>query len=107
MSEDIVPHLKLPVRLDARTGALETIEQDSLAEVAQSVEVVLATPIGSRLDLPDFGAPDYLFRQLPVDTSTAVTAVATWEPRALVVFTQRVDDGLSGAIQAAVTSRGI
>lgn len=106
MAHDIVPHLKLPVRLDARTGSLMTVEQDSLEEVAQSVEVILATPIGSRVDLPEFGAPSYLFEQFPVDTTAALAAVANWEPRALVTFTQSATDELSTVIRAAVTARG-
>lgn len=74
-----IPHFALPLRLDG-IGRLATIEQDSADEIAQCVAVILATPEGSRVEVPDFGIPRLEFN-LP-DTADIIAAVQEWEPRA-------------------------
>lgn len=73
------PHLAIPLRLDG-SGRFATVEQDSAVDIAQCVAVVLATPEGSRIEVPEFGVPRVEFAG--ADTNDIVSAVAEWEPRA-------------------------
>jgi phage baseplate assembly protein W len=74
-----VPHFALPLRLDA-AGRLAVLEQDSADEIAQCVAVVMATPEGSRIEVPEFGVPRYEFRT--PNAADIIAAVTEWEPRA-------------------------
>lgn len=64
-------------------GDIATVEQDSLEQIEQCVEVILRTPVGSRIDAPGFGRPDELFEQLGPEPSAEafVAAVERDEPR--------------------------
>lgn len=105
MSHSLVPHLRLPLRVEVHTASLSTVEQDTLDEVAQCVEVVLATEPGTRLDLPQFGTPSYLFAQHPLDLAHAVNSIATWEPRGSTTLTTEAIDQLTLRLQAVVQVR--
>jgi phage baseplate assembly protein W len=72
-------HLAWPLRL-APDGSLATLEQDSPEEISQSVELVLLTTPGERVDAPDFGLEDPAFRD--VSAGEIVAAITRWEPRA-------------------------
>lgn len=71
--------LKLPIQL-AANGQLAAHEGDSVADVAQSVALLLDTRIGERRSVPDYGTLDPLFDQ--VDPAVLRDAISTWEPRA-------------------------
>lgn len=75
----MVQHLALPLRVDGR-GRLATVEQGTVEELAQNVAVILATPVGSRVEVPEFGAPRPDF--LGPDPAGMAAAVDEWEPRA-------------------------
>lgn len=82
--------IALPVRL-LPSGNLATVEQDSTAEVAQSVRALLLTEPGERLADPDIGTPDPVFDGLDAEEVTAV--LAEQEPRATVgIVTAMLDD---------------
>ncbi|WP_369070012.1 GPW/gp25 family protein [Kineococcus terrestris] len=83
-------HLKLPLTLGAG-GQLSTVAQDSSADIAQSLGVLLATRPGERLSVPGYGTPDPLF-QGP-DLSATHAAASEWEPRG-ADFTLTVDGPL-------------
>jgi phage baseplate assembly protein W len=85
-----VPKLRVPLEMGA-TG-FRTVEQDSLQEIAQGAYAVLATPIGSLLEEPEFGIEDPTFEQLPIDDTEWLEALARWEPRAAVRTTQEIED---------------
>lgn len=74
-----IPHFALPLRIGG-DGRFAVLEQDSPDEIAQNVAVILATPEGSRAELPEFGAPRFDFT-VP-DPAGVVAALAEWEPRA-------------------------
>lgn len=96
-------HLALPVRLDGR-GQLVTVEQDTLEEIAQNVAVILATPLESRVEVPDFGSPRLEF--VGPDADGMLAAVNEWEPRAtldLDVLSGLGDDGSITRIKAYVS----
>lgn len=75
-------HLAVPFRLDPR-GQAATLKQDSPAEVAQSVRILLDTRPGERLMVPDYGVDDLTFVDA-IDDGWVADAVQTWEPRATV-----------------------
>jgi phage baseplate assembly protein W len=87
-----IPHFAWPFQVV--DGAVQTVEQDSAEEIAQCVEAVLNTPVGSRIDAPDYGVPDETFSQLSVDESAAVylDAIDAAEPRARVLGEARVEE---------------
>lgn len=71
--------LSLPLRV-ASDGALVALEQDSPAEVAQSVALLLSTRPGERRSVPDYGSDDPLFAGVSAEDVAA--AIETWEDRA-------------------------
>lgn len=84
--------LSLPLRV-AADGALAAVEQDSPAEVAQSVALLLATRPGERRSVPDYGTDDPTFTGLDVDEIHA--AIEQWEDRADPATIQLVITGVT------------
>jgi phage baseplate assembly protein W len=82
-------HLALPLRLTA-AGALATVAEDSLDEIAQNAAVVLRTRRGERLATPELGTDDPTFAGLDVDV--ALSIVGAWEPRADLALVEQVLD---------------
>jgi phage baseplate assembly protein W len=82
------PHLAIPFRLDG-SGRFAVVEQDSPDELAACVAVCLATPEGSRAEVPDYGTPRFEFN-LP-DANNVIAAVAEWEPRVDLALTVAQD----------------
>jgi hypothetical protein len=80
MTDFDVPRLKMPLRYVG--GRAELVEQDSDDEVAQCAEAIVRTPIGHRLDLPDFGIDDQAFRENGADLPGIGGAIERYEPRA-------------------------
>lgn len=76
-----VPHLAIPFEVGA-DGTVATVEQDSPAEVVQSVANLVGTRPGTRLMVPEYGVEDPNF--LGLDQNALAHAVASWEPRAQV-----------------------
>ena len=75
----MIPHLDIPFRLSP-TGGFAVVDQDSNVDVANCVAAVLATPVGSRVEVPEFGIPSPEF--VGPDIDAMVAGVAEWEPRA-------------------------
>lgn len=97
-----VPHFKVPFQLSQ--GRVVVVEQDTLDEVAQCVAAVLACPEGARLENPDFGTPEYLLTEAPIDVDELVNAVNEHEPRAGVIIEEAPEtwDGLVRRVTARV-----
>jgi phage baseplate assembly protein W len=74
-----VPHLQVPFAL-ALDGSASVVEQDTATEIAQCVQVLLATSKGSRSYVPDYGVEDPTF--VGPDVSAITQAIAEYEPRA-------------------------
>lgn len=85
----IVPHFSFPFHTDGTSFAV--VEQDTQEEIQQCVEILLLTPSDSRLVLPEYGTPETLFTQVPVNVSAIISKLNEWEPRAAVDFNQTVD----------------
>lgn len=92
-------HLALPIRVGA-TGALASVVQDSPADIAQSLGLLVLTRPGERASVPGYGSQDPLFGG--VDTGAVADAAAEWEDRATPSDVERV---IAGVVQAA-TVRG-
>lgn len=76
------PHFSLPFRFGGRNGCAFVNEQDTTDDYVDCIKAILAYPIGSREDLPQFGSPDIVFRELGRDTvAKLIGAVVRWEPR--------------------------
>jgi phage baseplate assembly protein W len=103
-----VPQLAWPFQIGA-DGAPATVAQDSLEELAQSVELIVTTRSGERLGAPRFGVPDPVGRR---DASLVeiVAAIAEHEPRVdATVTAQRIVDGdpLAQAITIGVARKDL
>lgn len=83
-----IPHFRLPFRVT--NGSVDTIEQDSLDEIAQCVQVLLSTELGTRLELPDYGIAQPLF-MTKIDFSAVLAQLDKWEPRARTVINSDID----------------
>lgn len=99
-----VPHFAYPFRFGPPAA---TTEQDSLAEIADCVVVILLCPETFRVELPEFGLPDPTFSTPIVDLNVIRTAVERWEPRAAVLLEEDPDllDQLIVRVQALVQLR--
>lgn len=75
------PTLAYPFRVV--NGRTQVVEQDSDAELAQSVYVLLATEPGERAEEPSYGLADLAFTPTDADEDLEAirAAVAEWEPR--------------------------
>ena len=88
-SQVSTPHFARPFRLGT-DGAFAVVEQDSIDDVMQCVEVLVSTEVGSREELPEYGISDPTFTT-EVNLSEISQAVDDWEDRATVDINQSVD----------------
>jgi phage baseplate assembly protein W len=66
-------------------------EQDTQAEIADCVKVLMLTEIGSRMVLPAYGIPPLFQGQVPVVTAEVLAAIQRWEPRAYASLSEYLD----------------
>lgn len=98
-----IPHLRLPLRLTAGR-ALDVIEQDTLDDITQCVDVVRRTLPGERLLAPTVGLDDPTFTGLDLDV--ARRALEDAEPRARITLAKATsDDGRHETVHITVTTR--
>jgi phage baseplate assembly protein W len=104
MGDVLVPQFARPLRLGAG-GDFAYVEQDSDEDVLQSVAVLIDTPLGKRLEQPDYGVDPMVFEEAPIDISAITNAVNAWEPRASVDPSVVIDsaDELLEYVQVAVS----
>jgi phage baseplate assembly protein W len=72
-------HLAIPYSLDV-TGSAATVDQDSVADVAQCLRTLLSTPTNTRVEQWEYGIADPTFGQ--PSPPPIVAAINRWEPRA-------------------------
>ena len=104
----VTPHLRIPFGLD-RTGRVAVVDQDTDAEVLQTVRVLLATRAGERAALPRWGLSDPAFFAAgdPLSVEEIVELVADEEPRASVQQVEQVIDELGDAsVTVGITTEG-
>jgi phage baseplate assembly protein W len=76
-----IPHLAIPFTIGP-LGAAATVQQDTAAEVIQSVAMLVGTEPGTRLMVPTYGMADPTFTG--INQPALLLAVRRWEPRAKV-----------------------
>lgn len=104
---DDVAHIALPLRVVGESYA--TVQQDTVDELATTVAVICAFPLGSRTERPEFGISPPELADRPLDTLSVEQAVATWEPRAEVTVSERpylAADPLAGRLRVEVSMAG-
>lgn len=81
-----VPKLRVPFSI---TGSrAEVVEQDGDEEITQCVEAIIKTPIGSRVEEPNLGIPDFAFTPSGTDLDEIEDAIEDWEPRAAFTLSE-------------------
>lgn len=88
------PHLQNLPALDA-FGQFLVNNQDSYAEIADCVEMIVGTQIGQRPALPDFGIFDPTFTY-PVDADGIASAIEEFDTRANPIITVSYEDVIGG-----------
>lgn len=103
----LVPHLALPFSIGAG-GRARTVEQDTLDDIAQCVQVLLTTVVGERVELPEYGIDDPTFLTR-MDLNEIRLAIEEWEPRAETLLFEEPDrfDELVRYIIAETSKRGV
>ncbi len=81
------PHIDSPFRFGPQGESPPTNDQDSPQEIEDAVENILRYKIGFREDLPEFGIPDFSFKQAPISLGPIVDAILKYEPRAASLVT--------------------
>lgn len=83
------PQIALPFEM-LPSGKVREVEQDTLDEIAMSVETILRYRVGDRVELPTFGSPEPLFRESSEEISSVLAeAVSRWEDRAHIFIEER------------------
>jgi phage baseplate assembly protein W len=100
------PHFDLPFRFAGKHVA--TVEQDSLADVANCVEAILLCPVGFRPEAPSFGSPDFTLRKQPIGRDLIQSTIVSQEPRAQIAVEEAPDllDNLIDRVSVDLTLRG-
>ena len=85
------PQLAHPFRVEG--GDVATFDQDSIEEIRACVLASLRTRFGSRMDEPEFGAPNLLFKRHPGHPmpDAYLRAVERDEPRASVLGVAEIE----------------
>jgi phage baseplate assembly protein W len=84
MPDPLPVHLSVPLRRvpGAEGLTLATDLQGSEAEVDACVYAAVNTPLGWRVDLPEFGRPGQVHRRRGANLAEIERVIAMWEPRA-------------------------
>lgn len=84
-------HIAMPITLTG-AGRLATVEQDSEADIAQSIALLVDTRPEERRAEPEYGVPDPLFGGL--NAADLTEAIVEWEDRADLVYAEQVARGV-------------
>lgn len=89
-------HWALPIAVTG-SGRLAAVEQDSTADIAQSVALLIDTRPGERRAEPEYGVPDPVFGG--VDVTDLSEAIVEWEDRADLAYAERIAAGVVEQLQ--------
>jgi hypothetical protein len=100
------PHFNLPFRLSP--GGADVVEQDTVDDVANCVQMIVETHVGYRLEAPTFGIPDLTFRTIPVGRDELAGMIISQEPRAQVFVQEWIDlvDNMIDRLNVEVSTKG-
>lgn len=76
------PHFKFPFRFSSTGTRIQYVEQDSDDEILDCIEVLLSTTQGERIELPDYGIADQVFRENGVNSAHILAQIRKYEERA-------------------------
>jgi phage baseplate assembly protein W len=82
----VIPHFDIPLRYNGATPAV--VDQDTVEDIINCVEVAIRTTQGQRIEIPDFGIPDLTFSQQPVPVQEIFDTILKYEPRATILIDQ-------------------
>lgn len=82
------PHIRMPFNFGPEGQAPQTDEQQSDNEIQTCCENIIRYTIGFREDLPEFGIPDFSFKQAPVNLDPIREAILKYEPRAAALVSK-------------------
>lgn len=101
-----IGHIAYPFRWGPHGNAVE-LEQDTLDDIVNCVEVIVRTDIGALEDLPEMGIDDPTF-QHTTNVLQLSAQINLWEPRANVQINAKVDsvDQLVEVVTLDVATRG-
>jgi phage baseplate assembly protein W len=78
------PHFALPFRFGGINGGAFINEQDSGDDIVDCVRAIVAFPVGSRADMPEFGIREIVFAEYNEAIVQQVRrAIEEWEDRAV------------------------
>jgi phage baseplate assembly protein W len=103
-----VPHFAIPFQVV--NGSAATVEQDSLDDIAQCVQVLVTTTVGERVEAPFYGVPNPMFSEINDGApGTWLAAIRKWEPRASAVISDQVSstDELMRQLSVNVTKANV
>ena len=85
-------HFRYPFGFNS-AGTADVVEQDTIEEIMQSVQIVMTTTVGERIEVPDFGIPSPVFAQASSSqASTIVRQINQHEKRAAVTLDISIDN---------------
>lgn len=82
------PHFDLPFRFHPNVIC---VEQDTIEDVTNCVEILLRTDYGSRPEAPDIGVSDLTFNNQPINEDRLHDEIVASEPRAILLISERPD----------------
>lgn len=85
------PKLAWPFNVSS-TGAVDQVEQDTDEEIAACCYAILATEVGTRTELIEFGIEDPTLLVGGVDPDVLLITLERWEPRAVTLATEDLVD---------------
>jgi len=81
----ITPHFSLPFRFGGINGGAFVNEQDTGDDIVDCIKAIVAYPIGTRADMPEFGISELVYQQFNAGIFRQVrNAIEQWEDRAVV-----------------------
>ena len=110
MSHIDAPHFDFPFHFHSHQGILTTaeVEQDSIDDISNCINVICLTPLGWFAEAPNFGLPDLTFNQQPLDANELSGVIVEQEPRSILVIEEAPDryDELIARVKIQVARRG-
>lgn len=84
------PHFAFPMQR-APTGAIATVEQETVGEIEACVLAIVHTRAGELDDQPDFGLSEYTFMQQPIGRELVAEEILRTEERAALYIEEYPD----------------
>lgn len=100
-----VPHFDFPLRLASTGAQLRVIDDQDDQDTYNSVEILLSTQLGERLDNPEYGIEDQTFREGGADLQHISEAINRWDGRVPVEVTSVEFIDMVQKIRVAIMGR--